>query len=141
MTTTTDRRHLVGASLGLAIGLVALVTGALVLREHGPGNMWAGYLAGATLALLAAGVAFWRTWRRPAQATTAERVFTASADERDRAILHRAAATLGGVALPLTGAAAVLLALGVEPAPVIGSLLWTELVVFVAAFAVANRKL
>src|SRR5690606_41839850 len=46
MTTTTDRRHLVGASLGLAVGLVALVTGALVLREHGPGNMWAGYLAG-----------------------------------------------------------------------------------------------
>ncbi|MDQ2624678.1 MAG: hypothetical protein M3Y20_05910, partial [Actinomycetota bacterium] len=65
-TSTSTRATVTGAAIGLSIGLVALVTGALVLRAYGPGNMWAGYVTGASLALVAAGIAFWRTWRRPA---------------------------------------------------------------------------
>lgn len=140
-TSTSTRATVTGAAMGLSIGLVVLVTGALVLRAYGPGNMWAGYVTGASIALLAAGVAFWRTWRRPAAATTAERAFTPVADERDRKVLTSAAATLGGFSLPLTGVATVLIAVGVDPAPVLGILLWTLLSIFVAAFVLANRRL
>ncbi|MDQ2624097.1 MAG: hypothetical protein M3Y20_02930, partial [Actinomycetota bacterium] len=72
--------------------------------------------------------------------TTAERAFTPAADERDRRVLTSAAATLGGVSLPLVGLAAILVAVGVEPAPVFAILLWTLLGVFVAAFVVTNRR-
>lgn len=139
--TPSARASVMGGAIGLAIGLVVLVTGALLLREHGPGNMWAGYIAGASVALVAAAFAFWRTWRKPAAATTAERAFTPAADERDKAVLTSAGATLGFVGLPLTGVAAVLIAVGIEPAPVLGILLWTQLAVFVVAFVRANRRL
>ncbi len=138
---TTPRATVTGAAIGLSAGLVVLVTGALVLRAYGPGNMWAGYVTGASLALVAAGFAFWRTWRRPSTATTAERAFTPAADERDRRVLTSAAAVLGAVSLPLMGVAAVLIAVGVDPAPVLGIALWGQLVVFVAAFVRANRAM
>lgn len=139
--TASTRATVTGAAIGLSIGLVALVTGALVLRAYGPGNMWAGYVTGASLVLLAAGIAFWRTWRRPASTTTAERAFTPAADERDRRVLSSASATLGGFSLPLTGVATVVIAVGADPAPVLGILLWVLLAVFVIAFVRANRSM
>jgi len=139
--TKTSRASVAGAAIGLALGLIVLVTGALLLREYGPGNMWAGYIAGASVVLLAAGIAFWRTWRRPAAATTAERAFTPAADERDQKVLTSAGATLGFVGLPLTCVATVLIAVGVGTVPVLGILLWVQLAVFVLAFVRANRRL
>lgn len=140
-TSTSTRATVTGAAIGLSIGLVVLVTGAVLLRAYGPGNMWAGYLTGASLTLVAAGFAFWRTWRRPAAATTAERAFTPVADERDRRVLTSAAAILGGFSLPLTGIATVLIAVGSDPAPVLAILLWGLLAVFVISFVRANRSM
>src|SRR5690606_686884 len=140
-TSTSTRATVTGAAIGLSIGLVALVTGALVLRAYGPGNMWAGYVTGASLALVAAGIAVWRAGRRRAATPPAERAFTPAAAERDRRVLSSAAATLGGFSLPLTGVAAVVIAVGTDPAPVLGILLWVLLAVFVIAFVRANRSM
>lgn len=103
--------------------------------------MWVGYLVGASIALVAMAVAFWRTWRNPATTTTAERALTSRADERDRAVATRAAAVVGAWSLPLTGVAAVVVAVGVDPAPVFAILLWGLLLLLVAAFARANRRM
>ena len=143
--TSTDspraRGSVAGFTIGAASGLVVLVTGALLLRSYGPGNMWAGYLAGASIALVAMAFAFWRVWRHPAATTTAERALTSHTDERDRSVATAAAATLGATALPLTGVGAVVIAVGVDPAPVLAVLLWTMLAVLVVAFARANRRM
>lgn len=141
MTTDNARSSLAALTIGLAFGLVALVSGALLLRAYGPGNMWAGYLAGAGLALVAMGFAFVRVWRNPAATTTAERAVTPAADERDKAVATSAAAVVGAVSLPLTGVAAVVVAVGVDPAPAFAILLWTQLVVLVVAFVRANRRM
>ena len=140
-TDSTRTRTVAGFTIGLALGLVVLVSGALLLRELGPGNMWLGYIVGASLTLLAAGVAFWRVWRHPEATTTAERAVTHRADERDRAVVSRAAAVTGAFTIPLTGVAAVVVAVGVEPAPVFAILLWTQLAVLVVAFVRANRAM
>lgn len=135
------RGAVAGFTIGTASGLVVLVTGALLLRSHAPGNMWAGYLVGAGVALAAMAFAFWRVWRNPAATTTAERALTSHADERDRSVASAAAATLGATALPLTGVGAVAIAVGVDPAPVLAILLWTMLTVLVVAFVRANRRM
>jgi|GEM_PF-1839946 len=139
--TTSTRSAVVPIALGLATGLVALVTGALLLRTYGPGNMWAGYIVGASIALVGFGFALWRVWRHPGSTTTAERAVTTIADERDRAVSTRAAAVVGATALPLTGVAAIVIAVGVDPVATIGVLLWVELAVLITAFAVANRRM
>lgn len=61
-------------------------------------------------------------------------------DERDGAILTRAAAVVGIAALPLTGLATVALAVGAEMLAVMGALLVTELAILVGAFAVVSRR-
>src|SRR5690606_23098766 len=73
--------------------------------------------------------------------TTAERAVTHRADERDKAVVSRAAAVTGAFTIPLTGVAAVVVAVGVEPAPVFAILLWTQLAVLVVAFVRANRAM
>lgn len=138
---TPTRGALAGLTMGIAFGLVALVSGALLLRSYGPGNMWAGYIAGASIALVAMGFAFFRVWRRPAATTTAERAVTPHADERDKAVARRAAAVVGAATLPLTGVAAIAVAIGVDPAPAFAVLLWTQLALLIVAFARANRSM
>lgn len=135
------RSSVAGAVMGGAFGVVALVTGALLLRQYGPGNMWAGYIVGASIALLAMGIAFYRVWRNPAASTTAERALTPHADERDKAVARQAAAAVGAVSLPLTGVAAIVVAVGVDPAPVFAILLWAQLTLLVVAFVRANRAM
>lgn len=138
---TPSGRSLAGLTIGLAFGLVALVSGALLLRAYGPGNMWAGYIGGATFALAAMGFAFFRVWRSPGATTTAERAVTTHADERDKAVSRQAAAVVGAASLPLTGVAAVVVAIGVDPAPAFAVLLWTQLALLVVAFVRANRAM
>ena len=69
------------------IAIAVLVTAGLLLREYAPGNMGNGFLGGAGLAVVASAVALWRVVRRPESASTFERGWTQSGDERDDAVL------------------------------------------------------
>src|SRR5690625_4578869 len=90
----------------------AVVSAGLYLREHAPGNLGNGFLTGAGVAILGLALVWWRTARRPESATTFERAWTQSGDERDDAVLTRALAVVGLVALPLTAIATIIPAVG-----------------------------
>jgi hypothetical protein len=140
---STDRRTATATPLTLAAVLVvlALVTATgLLLREYGPGNMGLGFLQGAGVALLGVAVMAWRVRRRPGTATTFERAWTQTGDERDDAVLTRALAVLGLLALPLTGIAAIAIGLGAAVEMVIALLLMAQVVVGASAFAVISRR-
>ncbi len=124
----------------LGIVTVAAVVVGLLLREHAPGNMGNGFLVGALLAVAGTGLATWRATTRPEHATTFERAFTRTGDERDDAVLTRALAVLGVAAMPLTGVAGVAVALGVDAAAVMALLFGAQLVVATVAFTVINRR-
>jgi hypothetical protein len=140
---STDRRTgtQTALALGAVLALLALViaTG-LLLRQYGPGDMGAGFLQGAAVALVAVAVMAWRVRRRPGAATTFERAWTQTGDERDDAVLTRALAVLGLLALPLTGVAAVAIALGAGVEMVLALLLVAEVGVGATAFAVVGRR-
>lgn len=126
--------------LGVMV-LIAVVVGAgLLLQEHGPGNMGTGFLQGAAVGLVVFGVILWRVSRAPEKASTFERAFTSSGDERDDVLLTRALAVLGLAAIPLTGVAAIVIALGLEVAMVLFFLLVAQVAVGVAAYAVISRR-
>ncbi len=126
------------AVLMLAVALI--VSAGLVLREYAPGNMGNGFLAGAGVALVGAVVAGWRTLRHPDRATTLERGWTQTGDERDDAVLTRSLAVLGLLSLPLTGIATILIAAGVTMLPVLAILNGALIVTFAIAFAAVNRR-
>jgi hypothetical protein len=128
-------------ALGLTLTLVAVVviTG-LLLREYGPGNMGTGFLVGAALALAAGAVVAWRVARTPGRATTFERAWTQTGDERDDAVLTRALAVVGLFSIPLTGAAAIAIGLGAAAEVVLTLLLAAEILIGAVAFAVINRR-
>ncbi len=98
------------------------------------------FLQGAGVALLAVAVMAWRVARRPDSATTFERAWTQTGDERDDAVLTRALAVLGFLAVPLTGAAAIAVGLGAPVEMVLALLLFVEVAVGAAAFVVFNRR-
>jgi hypothetical protein len=140
---STDRRTATATPLALAAVLVllALVTATgLLLREYGPGNMGLGFLQGAGVALLGVAVMAWRVRRRPGTATTFERAWTQTGDERDDAVLTRALAVLGLLALPLTGAAAVAIGFGAAVEMVLALLLAAQVGVGATGFLVVNRR-
>jgi hypothetical protein len=140
---STDRRTANPTPLALAAVLVALalvIATGLLLREYAPGNMGEGFLIGAAGGLVAAAVMGWRVLRRPDGATTFERAWTQTGDERDDAVLTRALAVLGLLALPLTGIAAIAIGLGAAVEMVVALLLMAEVVVGAAAFAVISRR-
>ena len=124
---------------GLAALVLVVVTG-LLLREHGPGNMGDGFLSGAAVALVGGAVMWWRALRRRGNATTFERAWTQTGDERDDAVLTSALAVLGLLALPLTGAATIAIGLGAEVPMVLTLLLVAELLVGAVSFAVVARR-
>ncbi len=127
--------------IGLGLLAIAVLVGVgLLLREYAPGNMGNGFLAGGGLALLGFAVMVWRVTRTPDRTTTFERGWTQSGDERDDAVLTRALAVLGLIAVPLTGAAAIAVALGVEAIAALGVLLFVELAAAALAFTVINRR-
>ena len=129
----------------LALGVLAgagafLIATGLLLREHAPGNMGEGLLSGGAVALLAVAVMVWRVSRRPDSATTLERAWTQTGDERDDAVLTRALAVLGLLAVPLTGVAAIAIGLGAAVEMMLALLLFAQLAVGALAFVVVNRR-
>jgi hypothetical protein len=140
---STDRRARISPVLGVTIGMAVLavvIAVGLLLREHGPGNMGNGFLQGGAAGLVIALVMIWRVSRRPDRTTTFERAWTQTGDERDDAVLTRALAVLGIVAFPLTGAAAITIALGLDVEMVLALLLFAEVGVGAIAFAAINRR-
>ncbi|MGY1631968.1 hypothetical protein ACI784_09735 [Geodermatophilus sp. SYSU D01186] len=140
---STDRRT--GTQTALALGAVLaavalLIAVGLLLQEYGPGNTGLGFLQGAAVALVAVAVMAWRVRRRPGSATSFERAWTQTGDERDDALLTRALAVLGLLALPLTGVAALAIGLGARVEVVLALLLFAEVAVGATAFAVVSRR-
>jgi hypothetical protein len=130
-----------GVVLGVVLAILALVivTG-LLLREHAPGNMGTGFLQGGAVGLAGAGVLAWRVIRRPGRATTFERAWTQTGDERDDAVLTRSLAVLGLLALPLTGAATIAIGLGAAVEMMLALLLLAEVAVGAITFAVIDHR-
>ncbi len=127
------------AVLVVALLAVVIATG-LLLRRYGPGNMGTGLLAGAAVGLVAAGFTVWRVSRRPDSASTFERAWTRTGDERDDAVLTRALAVLGVASFPLTAVAAITVGFGAPMPMVLALLLFAEIGVGAIAFAVVNRR-
>lgn len=136
---STGRRKAVAIG-GFVAVLGVILAVALILREHGPGNMGNGMLVGAGLALAAAAVVFARIQLGPEQATTFERAWTQTGDERDDAVLTRSLAVVGLLSLPLTGLAAVVVALGVDPEMALALLLFGLIGILAVAFTVIHRR-
>lgn len=127
--------------VSIVLTLLALVLAVgLLLREYGPGNMGNGFLQGAAVGLLGAGIALWRVTKNPSRATTFERAWTQAGDERDDAVLTRALAVLGLLSFPMTAAAAIAVGLGAEAMMAVTLLLIAEVGVGVIAFTVINRR-
>lgn len=136
---------LTGQQKALALGgvlaaVAPLIVTGLLLREHAPGNMGVGFLQGAAVGLIGFGVVVWRVSKRPASATTLERAWTRTGDERDDAVLTRALAVLGLLAFPLTGIAAIAIGLGAAVEMMLALLLFGEIAVGAIAFLVINRR-
>ncbi len=140
LTTEMTSRQKAIALLAAAIGLTLLVGVGLLLRENAPGNMGNGFLVGGGVALIAALIMGWRVTHAPSSATTFERAFTQHGDERDDAVLTRALAVLGLLSLPLTGAAAIAIALGAEVAMILVLLMAAQALTGVIAFTVNARR-
>lgn len=126
--------------IAILVVAIALVAGGLLLHEYGPGNMGIGFLQGGLVGLAAFAVVLWRVSRRPGKATMFERAFTQTGDEREDAVLTRAFGVLGACALPLTGVAAVAIALGALTEMVLALLMIAQALVGVIAFVVISRR-
>ena len=120
--------------------LAIVLTVGLLLREHGPGNMGDGLLQGAAFGLVVAAVMSWRVLRRPERATTFERAWTQTGDERDDAVLTRALAVLGLAAFPLTATAAIAIAFGASVEMCLALLLFAQLGVGAVSFGIIARR-
>lgn len=120
--------------------IAAVVSAGLYLRKHAPGNLGNGFLTGAGIAILGVALAWWRAIRRPQSASTFERAWTQSGDERDDAVLTRALAVVGLTAIPLTGVATIVLAVGGPMLPVLAILNFALIGVLIIAFALINRR-
>lgn len=136
--TTSHRKAIV--ILISAAGLTILLGAGLLLREHAPGNMGNGFLAGASVASIVALVMIWRATRATSGATTFERAWTSRGDERDDAVLTRALAVLGLLALPLTGVATAAIAVGAEVPMVLFLLMVAQFMTGTIAFGVVLRR-
>lgn len=137
--TFTGRQKALGLGAFGAL-LAGVVATGLLLRAYGPGNMGNGLLVGAAVGLLASGVGLWRVTRHRERATTFERAWTQTGDERDDAVLTRALAVLGLGAFPLTAAAAILVAFGADVAMMLALLLLAQVAVFAVAYALIHRS-
>jgi hypothetical protein len=144
MSTPDTTHHVPPGRMPLVAGVLAvlavLVAGAaLALDRWGPGNMGRGFAVGALVGATLGGVAIWRAWRRPDRATSGDRLFAGTADERDRAVAGRAFALLGAWALPLTFVATIAIALGAPADASMFFLIVGQVVVGAVAFLRAAR--
>jgi len=120
--------------------IAGIVSVGMFLREYGPGNMGNGFLTGAGIAIAGLAVAWWRAVRHPGSATSLERAWTMTGDERDDAVLTRALAVVGICAVPMVAAATIILSVGGPLEPVLAITNFALIAVFVIAFAVINRR-
>lgn len=129
----------------LALGIAAVILGVVavavvLLRQYAPGHMVPGFLVGLGLGMAGALVMAWRVLRRPDRASTFERAWTQTGDEREDRLLTRALAVVGLVSLPLVGLASLAIGFGVE-APMVMTLLMGGLfTIGVSSFAVFNHR-
>ncbi|WP_326552243.1 hypothetical protein [Micromonospora sp. NBC_01813] len=135
----TNRQTLIFLGIFPAVLALIVATG-LLLREHAPGNMGTGFLVGAAVGLVGTLVGAWRLTKRPERTTTFERAWTQTGDERDDAVLTRALAALGLLAIPLTGIAGIAIGLGAAVEMTLALLLLAQVVVGAIAFTVINRR-
>lgn len=126
--------------LGLAAGAAVIVPLGLLVRDIGPGNMGNGMLVGGALALLGFALAAWRVWFRPDSASSLDRAMVGGGDERDEVVLASALAVSGVTALPLSGLAAVAIALNLRADVVMAVLVFAQAAVLVVAFLVQLRR-
>lgn len=124
--------------LGVILGLVTVTV--VLLREHAPGHMIPGFLVGLGIGVAGALVMAWRVLRRPERATTFERAWTQTGDEREDTLLTRALAVVGLASLPLVGIATLAIGFGAEPAMVMTLLMGALFVIGVASFAVLTHR-
>ena len=130
--------YLVTAIAGIAVAVIVAV--GLLLREYAPGNMGNGFLQGAAVAAVGAAIMGWRVHRKGARATTFERAFTQTGDERDDDLLTRAFAVMGFASVPLIGTSAIVVSLGAETAMIFALLLLAQILVGGVSFAFFNRR-
>lgn len=126
--------------IGLFVGAIVAATLGLLLKQHGPGNMGNGMLIGGAIAIVGIALAAWRAHRMPDRASPMDRHFSGTADERDNAILTSALAAVGVTTVPLTGLAAIALALGLQTEMVMAILLFAQLIVLISAYVGAVRR-
>lgn len=124
--------------LGVILGLVTVTV--VLLREHAPGDMIPGFLVGLGIGIAGALVMAWRVLRRPERATTFERAWTQTGDERDDTLLTRALAVVGLVSLPLIGIATLAIGFGAAPPMVMTLLMGVLFVTGVSSFAVISHR-
>ncbi|MHA7220329.1 hypothetical protein ACX80L_15755 [Arthrobacter sp. MDT1-48-3] len=124
--------------LGVILGLVAVTV--VLLREHAPGNMIPGFLVGLGIGIAGALVMAWRVLRRPERASTFERAWTQTGDEREDTLLTRSLAVVGLACLPLVGIATLAIGFGAEPPMVMTLLMGTLFVSGVGSFAVFSHR-
>lgn len=123
---------------GCAVAVV--IGGGMLLQEYGPGNMGIGFMQGGVIGMVAFGILLWRVHTRPERASTFERAFTQTGDERDDDILTRAFAVLGACAVPSTAVATVVIAVGASVPMVLALLLLVQALIGSVAFVVINRR-
>lgn len=139
-TDSTAATHNARTAVLILVGLAAVIVTGLLLREHGPGNMGLGLLAGGAVGLAAVGVGYWRVSRRPDRVTTFERAWTQTGDERDHAVLNRSFAVLGLASFPLTSIAAIAVGFGAPVEMALALLLFAEIAVGAVAFGAISRR-
>lgn len=137
---TDNRSILIRGISGFLAGAIVLVTGTIVLIQHGPGNMGKGFAAGGTAVIIAFVIILWRVARRPQRTTSFERSFLGSADERDQRVATQAAAVVGVFSIPAVSVAAVAIAIGARTEIVLALLIYALLAVALVSFIVTARK-
>lgn len=138
-TDTPARRNAVALSV-LAVVLVLMSVVVVLLREHAPGNMVPGFIIGLGIGIAGALVMAWRVLRRPDRASTFERAWTQTGDEREDALLTRALAVVGLLSLPLVGIGTLTIGFGAEAPMVMTLLLGALAVTGLLSFAVFNHR-
>ena len=129
----------------LVVGIMLIVLGLVViavvaLRQDAPGTMVPGFLVGLGVSLVGALVMVWRVTRRPDQASTFERAWTQTGDEREDTILTRALAVVGLISLPSIGIATLAMGFGAEVPMVMTLLMGTLFLTGASSFAVLNHR-
>ncbi len=140
MSTKTESSLLVRAISGFLGGAFAIVTLVLVLHAYGPASMAKGAAAGGAAMMLVFFVALWRAARRPQRASSFERTFAGTPDERDQRVATESAAVVGVAAIPTVSIAAVAVAIGAPTMPTFAILMYFLIALATVSFIITARR-